>query len=181
MNFVGSTFLTTEKHLALTFLLNRMKRDIGSIFQQSDCHQNKKMETGEVEIKVILFPFIIIFVIFPEYHFAEGRAIFDGSQGATLVLYPPDKRCAGDAGRPAPDNWGINSSGLSCKELSQQPTKISIPMRNTLSKDRFLYLRLFHSIIYKNCDKYFRMQFKLTNSSCADKDTLILFGQFSSQ
>ena len=50
-----------------------------------------------------------------------GWAIFDGSQGARLVLYPPDKRCAGDAGRPAPDNWGINSSGLSCKELSHQP------------------------------------------------------------
>ena len=128
-----------------------------------------------------LFGFIYHYfcLIFPEYHFSEGRAIFDGSQGAALVLYPPDKRCAGDAGRPAPDNWGINSSGLSCKELSHRPTKISIPMRNTLSKDRFLDLRLFHSIIY-NCDKYFRTQFKLTNSSCADKATLILFGQFSS-
>ena len=63
-------------------------------------------------------------------------AIFDGSQGAPLlVLYPPDKRCAGDAGRPALDNWGINSLGLSCKELSHQPTKISIPMRKRLSKE----------------------------------------------
>ena len=64
-----------------------------------------------------------------------GWAIFDGSQGAAVMLYPPDKRCAGDAGRPEQDNWGINSWGLSCKELSHhQPRyQFQFPISRQLS------------------------------------------------
>ena len=74
---------------------------------------------------MFLLLFIIIYVlIFAEYHFALGRG--DIWRFSALVLYPSDKRRAADAGRTASNNWGINSFGLSCKELSHhQPISIS--------------------------------------------------------
>ena len=121
MNFVGSTFFyVSEEHLALTFLPEEVEnRHLVNIPTKSLFPE--KRDVCRDGNKNNFVSFFIISIIFPEYRSAQGQAIFDGSQGATLVLYPPDKRCAGDAGRPAPDNWGINSLGLSCKELSHQP------------------------------------------------------------
>ena len=136
MNFVGSTFFkgwtTFSSHLSSW---REWKQTLGQYSNMVIVTRVKAKLDGEMEIKVIWFHLSLFLSYISWIPFCRGSG--DIWRFSALVLYPPDKRCAGDAGRPAPDNWGINSSGLSCKELSHRPTKISIPMRNTLSKDRF--------------------------------------------